>query len=111
MGGPVIPLWLIVFGLFWFMGSMMAVSVIAWFAEKNPMGISAKIVKLLGGGKRDEWEEIKSPAVLSQQPDGVVIEDANGIVLERFEGRWINSRGRVQVRIGLPARIVPDTRS
>lgn len=30
MGGPVIPLWLIVFGLFWFMGSMMAVSVIAW---------------------------------------------------------------------------------
>lgn len=106
-----IPLWLIVFGVFWFMGSMMAVSVIAWFAERNPIGISAKIVKLLGGGNRDEWEEIKSPAVLFKQPNGVVIEDANGIVLERFEGRWINSRGRVQARIGLPARIVPDTRS
>lgn len=103
--------WVIPFLVWWFLGFMAAIAGIAWFAERNPMGISAKIVKALTPKKEPEPDlEIRSPEVLFNQPNGTIIEDGKGLVLERFEGRWINSRGRVQARIALPAHIIPDRR-
>lgn len=100
------PVWVIPFAIWWFLFGIMGIVILVWIAERNPVGIAAKIVRAFTGEKKN-LEEIASPEALFKQPNGVVIEDANGIVLERFDGKWINSRGRVQARIGLPARIIP----
>jgi hypothetical protein len=95
--------WVMPVIVWWIILSLFAVMCAAAYAERKPMGLISKLVKKL---ENKMYEVINSPAELARQPEGTVIEDARGIMLERHEGRWVNMKGRPQNRITLPAHII-----
>lgn len=87
----------------WFaLAALFLIAMMTVYAERHPMGIISKLVKKL---EDHTPEVIETQEELGRQPNGTIIEDARGIMLERFEGRWVNMHGRPQNRITLPAHV------
>lgn len=86
--------------------TMATLATMDWFSRRNPMGISARLFRKMAGPNHEDWREVTTVEALAELPNGTVIVDANQLTLERHEGRWLNTRGKRQNRIGLPARVV-----